>query len=132
MTVRSKMTFPAAMLMATAISWGFNAQAAGLGIGAGVGVGVGVGVGTNVGANTGIADVRLGAHSGISSDVRARAMTGVNGRSDAQYQNDGRSGAALSAITDAKAAGAASVGSQVKSAVSVDGQVRSQVRGTTN
>ena len=130
MTVRSKMTFPAAMLMATAISWGFNAQAAGLGIGAGVGVGVGVG--TNVGANTGIADVRLGAHSGISSDVRARAMTGVNGRSDAQYQNDGRSGAALSAITDAKAAGAASVGSQVKSAVSVDGQVRSQARGTTN
>lgn len=128
MTVRSKMTFPAAMLMATAISWGFNAQAAGLGIGAGVGVGVG----TNVGANTGIADVRLGAHSGISSDVRARAMTGVNGRSDAQYQNDGRSGAALSAITDAKAAGAASVGSQVKSAVSVDGQVRSQARGTTN
>ena len=130
MTVRSKMTFPAAMLMATAISWGFNAQAAGLGIGAGVGVGVGAG--TNVGANTGIADVRLGAHSGISSDVRARAMTGVNGRSDAQYQNDGRSGAALSAITDAKAAGAASVGSQVKSAVSVDGQVRSQARGTTN
>lgn len=130
MTVRSKMTFPAAMLMATAIAWGFNAQAAGLGIGAGVGVGVGVG--TNVGANTGIADVRLGAHSGISSDVRARAMTGVNGRSDAQYQNDGRSGAALSAITDAKAAGAASVGSQVKSAVSVDGQVRSQARGTTN
>ena len=128
MTVRSKMTFPAAMLMATAISWGFNAQAAGLGIGADVGVGVG----TNVGANTGIADVRLGAHSGISSDVRARAMTGVNGRSDAQYQNDGRSGAALSAITDAKAAGAASVGSQVKSAVSVDGQVRSQVRGKTN
>ena len=128
MTVRSKMTFPAAMLMATAIAWGFNAQAAGLGIGAGVGVGVG----TNVGANTGIADVRLGAHSGISSDVRARAMTGVNGRSDAQYQNDGRSGAALSAITDAKAAGAASVGSQVKSAVSVDGQVRSQARGTTN
>lgn len=130
MTVRSKMTFPAAMLMATALSWGFHAQAAGLGIGAGVGVGVGAG--TNVGANTGIADVRLGAHSGISSDVRARAMTGVNGRSDAQYQNDGRSGAALSAITDAKAAGAASVGSQVKSAVSVDGQVRSQVRGKTN
>ena len=70
MTVRSKMTFPAAMLMATAISWGFNAQAAGLGIGADVGVGVG----TNVSANTGIADVRLGAHSGISSDVRALSL----------------------------------------------------------
>lgn len=126
MTVRSKMTFPAAMLMATALSWGFNAQAAGLGIG------VGVGVNANVGANAGIADVRLGNHSGISSDVRARAMTGVNGRSDARYQNEGRSGAALSAVSDAKAEGATSVGSQVKSAVSVDGQVRSQARGTTN
>ena len=126
MTIRSKTTFPAAMLMATALSWGFNAQAAGLG------VGVGLGVDANVGANTGIADVRLGTHSGISSDVRARAMAGVNGRSDARYQNEGRSGAALSAVTDAKAQGAATVGSQVKSAVSVDGQVRSQARGTTN
>jgi hypothetical protein len=126
MTIRSKTTFPAAMLMATALSWGFNAQAAGLG------VGVGLGVDANVGANTGIADVRLGTHSGISSDVRARAIKGVNGRSDARYQNEGRSGAALSAVTDAKAQGAATVGSQVKSAVSVDGQVRSQARGTTN
>ena len=126
MTVRSKMTFPAAMLMATALSWGFNAQAAGLGIGAGVGVDA------NVGKNTGIADVRLGAHSGISSDVRARAMTGVNGRSDARYQNEGRSGAALSAVSDAKAEAAASVGSQVSGAVSVDGQVRSQIRGAAN
>ena len=126
MTVRSKMKFPAAMLMATALSWGFNAQAAGLGIG------VGVGVDANVGANAGIADVRLGTHSGISSDVRARAMTGVNGQSDARYQNEGRSGAALSAVTEARAEGAASVGSRVKSAVSVDGKVRSQARGSTN
>ena len=124
MTVRSKMKFPAAMLMATALSWGLNVQAAGLGIG--------VGVDANVGANAGIAGVRLGTHSGISSDVRARAMTGANGRSDAQYQNEGRSGAALSAVTDAKVEGATSVGSQVKSAVSVDGQVRSQARGSTN
>ena len=124
MTVRSKMKFPAAMLMATALSWGLNVQAAGLGIG--------VGVDANVGANAGIAGVRLGTHSGISSDVRARAMTGANGRSDAQYQNEGRSGAALSAVTDAKVEGATSVGSQVKSAVSVDGQVRSQTRGSTN
>lgn len=126
MTVRSKIKFPAAMLMATALSWGFNAQAAGLG------VGVGVGVDANVGANAGIADVRLGTHSGISSDVRARAMTGANGRSDARYQNEGRSGSALLAVTDAKAEGATSVGSQVKSAVSVDGQARSQARGSTN
>lgn len=120
------MKVPAAMLMATALSWGFNAQAAGLG------VGVGVGVDANAGADAGIADIRLGTHSGISSDVRARAMTGANGRSDARYQHEGRSGAVLSAVTDAKVEGATSVGSQVKSAVSVDGQVRSQARGSTN
>lgn len=94
----------AVILMTTALSWGINAHAAGLG------VGVGANASTQVGANAGGADVRPGNQMGISSDIRARAMAGVGSRSDtpngaSRYQNDGRSADALSAVTDAKAAG---------------------------
>ena len=100
MTVCSMKKLPAAILMTTALSWGINAQAAGLG------VGVGVNASTQMDANRGGADVRLGNHMGISSDIRARAMAGVGSRSEtpngiARYQNDGLIADALSAVTDA-------------------------------
>lgn len=126
MTARSHVRFPAAVLMVTALSWGFNAHAAGLGVGGGVGVGANVGVGT------GYTDVRTGARSEVSSDARARAAAGDRRQSDARYENGGRSGAALSAISDARAEGTSSVGSQVRSAVSVDGKVRAQAQKSSN
>lgn len=131
MTVSSLRNLPAAIFMTTALSWGINAHSAGLG------VGIGVNANAQLRANADGGDVRAGNHRGILSDTRVRAMAGASARSDAaqvnaQYQNHGRSAAALSAVTDARVDSSTSVGSQVRSAVLVDGRARSQIKGTAN